>query len=172
MSKSRTFFHSISAVLSAAAALFAAQGASAMTVTTVGADEPFDFTGATNADTVELVVNAGATVNLPPSGNVFAFVYLKGSGTVTFQKPANYNGGNEVTFQRGLAAASTVNVVVKDVTTVNVGWANPTRDLHYPVVDVANMTFEQPGGTLRLVEKTTARTLPASFEVAPGATVA
>ena len=172
MSKSRTFFHSISAVLSAAAALFAAQGASAMTVTTVGADEPFDFTGATNADTVELVVNAGATVNLPPSGNVFAFVYLKGSGTVTFQKPANYNGGNEVTFQRGLAAASTVNVVVKDVTTVNVGWANPTRDLHYPVVDVANMTFEQPGGTLRLVEKTTARTLPASFEVVPGATVA
>lgn len=172
MSESRISIHSISAALFAAASLFAAQGASAMTVTTVGADETFDFTGATNAETVELVVNAGATVNLPPSGNVFAFVYLKGSGTVTFQKPVNYNGGDQVTFQRGLAAASTVSVVVKDVTTVNVGWANPPNDIHYSVVDVANMAFEQPGGTLRLIAKTTARTLPASFEVAPGATVA
>ena len=157
----------------AVATLFAAQSAfAAMTVTTVAAGETFNFTGATNAETVELVVSAGATVNLPPSGNVFAFVYLKGSGTVTFQKPANYNGGDQVTFHRGLAAASDVSVAVKDVTTLNVGWANPPNDIHYPVVDVANMAFEQPGGTLRLIAKTTARTLPASFEVAPGATVA
>ena len=157
----------------AVATLFAAQSAfAAMTVTTVGAGETFNFTGATNAETVELVVNAGATVNLPPSGNVFAFVYLKGSGTVTFQKPANYNGGDQVTFHRGLAAESTVSVAVKDVTAVNVGWANPPNNLHYPVVDVADMAFEQPDGTLRLIAKTTARTLPASFEVAPGATVA
>ena len=173
MGKTRTGFHSTAAAVFAAAAIAATHTAlAAMTVTTVSDGETFSFTGATNTETVELVVNAGATVNLPPSGKVFAYVYLTGSGTVTFQKASGYTGGDQATFMRGLAAASTVNVLVKDVDTVNVGWANPPRDLHYPVVDVANMTFEQPGGTLRLVEKTTARTLPSSFEIASGATVA
>ena len=158
-----------------AAAVFLATGSSlsaAMTITNVAANAEFTFDGKTNAESVELVVNAGATVNLPPSGNVFAFVYLTGSGTVTFQKPANYNGGDQVWFQRGIAAASTVTMHVKDVTTVNVGRTNPANNINYPVADVANMTFEQTGGKLRLVEKTTARALPSSFEVASGANVA
>ena len=162
-----------------AAASFLATGSSlsaAMTITNVAANAEFTFDGKTNAESVELVVNAGATVNLPPSGNVFAFVYLKGSGTVTFQKPANYNGGDQVWFQRGIAAASTVTMHVKDVTTVKVGRENPANNINYPVVDVANMTFEQTGGNLVLTNKCTARALPASFQVAtgvaPGANVA
>ena len=143
-----------------------------MTITNVAANAEFSFTGATNADTVELVVNAGATVVLPPSGRVFAYVYMTGTGAVTLKKPENYVGGDQVTFFRGLAADSTVTVLVKDVATVNVGWANPTSDINYPVADVANMTFEQTGGKLMLTNKCTARTLPSSFEIASGATVA
>ena len=172
MKKYTTTFPVAVFAIVAAAALFLAPSSWAVTVTTVAANEEFSFTGATNTDTIELVVNAGATVNLPPSGKVFAYVYLTGSGTVTFQKAANYTGGDQVTFMRGLAADDTVTVLVKDVDTVNVGWAAPTSDIHYPVADVANMTFEQAGGKLRLVDKCTARTLPPSFEVAPGATVA
>ena len=158
------------AVLLAAASLLATSSslAAPMTITNVAAGDEFTFTGQTNAESVELVVNAGATVNLPPSGNVYAFVYLKGNGTVTFKKPANYNGGDQVWFQRGIAADSTVTMLVKDVTTVKVGRENPASNIHYPVVDVANMTFEQTGGNLVLTNKCTARALPASFQVATG----
>ena len=151
----------------------------AMTTTNVAANTEFTFQSPNdrlNANTYELIVNAGSTttVYLPPSGTFNCFVYLKGSGTVTFKKPAytTYNGGDQVTFGGGIAADSTVTAVVNDVTTVNVGKANPANNINYPVVDVANMTFEQSGGKLVLSNKCTARALPSSFEVAPGANIA
>ena len=163
----------IRSLISAIVLLCAAHGAfAAMTQYSVASGETFTFQGEHNAETVELTVNAGATMNFPASGNVYAFVYLKGSGTVVFQKPTGYKGGDQVLFHRGLAADSGIKVVVKDVTTVNIGWANPPSDLHYPVVDVANMSFEEAGGKLHLTEKTTVRNLPESFDIAAGATVA
>ena len=166
------------AVLFAFGAFFAASSSLlAMTKYEVAADDEFSFVSPNdrvNSNTYELLVNAGSTttVYLPPSGKFNCFVYLKGSGTVTFKKPGNYNGGDQVTFESGIAATSTVTMVVNDVTTVNVGKPNPANNVSYTVVDVANMTFEQSGGKLRLIDKTTVRALPSSFEVAPGATVA
>ena len=144
----------------------------AMTKIEVASGETFAFTADTNVETVELTVNAGATVNFPASGNVFAFVYMKGSGTVVFQKPAAYSGGDEVVFQRGIAAESTVDAVVNDVSALKVGCASTQYDINYPVVDVASMSFGQPDGRLVLSGKCTARALPQQFEVASGATVA
>lgn len=150
---------------------------SAVTNVVVEAGQTFTFEPPNrvyNSETYELVVNAGATIQLPPSGNFYAFVYMKGEGTVTFKKPdyTTYNGGDQVSFKNGIAAESTVNVVIEDVTTVNVGRVSASGDVHYPVVDVANMEFKQTGGKLVLTDKCTARTLPSSFEVASGATVA
>lgn len=159
--------------------LAASPSLSAMTKYEVAADGEFTFESPNdrvNQATYELVVNAGSTttVNYPPSGTFYCPVYLKGSGTVVFKKPAytEYNGGDQVTFSYGIAADSTVTVLVKEVTTVNVGRAVVANDVHYPAVDVANMSFEQAGGKLVLNDKCTARTLPSSFEVAPGANVA
>ena len=163
----------IRSLISAIVLLCASHGVfAAMTQFSVASGETFTFEGKHNAETVELTVNAGATMNFPASGNVYAFVYLKGSGTVFFQKPTGYKGGDQVLFHRGLAADSGIEVVVKDVSTVNIGWANPTDNLHYPVVDVANMSFEKAGGKLHLIGKTTVRKLPESFDIADGATVA
>ena len=148
---------------------------SAVTNVVVEAGQTFTFEPPNrvyNSETYELVVNAGATIQLPPSGNFHAFVYMKGEGTVTFKKPDTYNGGDQVSFKNGIAAESTVNVVIEDVTTVNVGRVSASGDVHYPVVDVAKMEFKQEGGKLVLTDKCTARTLPSSFEVASGATVA
>ena len=159
-----------------AAVLFAAQPAfAAMTVTNVPAGGTFTFTAALNDTSVEVVLNAGATMVLPASGNVHSYVYMKGSGAVTFQKPGSgYQGGDQVRFWSGIAADGSTEARFEDVTTVNVGRLNVTDDLHYPVVDVANMSFAQSGGKVRLVDKTTVRKLPAGidFEVADGATVA
>ena len=145
--KTSTCNRTVRSLISAMVLLCASHGAfAAMTQYSVESGETFTFEGKHNAETVELTVNAGATMNFPKSGNVYAFVYLKGSGTVVFQKPASYDGGDQVLFHRGLAADSGIKVVVKDVSTVNIGWANPTDNLHYPVVDVANMSFEKAGG--------------------------
>ena len=151
----------------------------AMTKYQVSADEEFTFESPNdkvNQSSYELVVNAGSTttVNYPPSGKFYCAVYLTGSGVVIFKKPtyADYRGGDKVTFSYGIAADSGVTVLIQDVTTVNVGRADVLGDIHYPVVDVANMSFEQAGGKLVLSDKCTARTLPLSYEVAPGATVA
>ena len=170
---------SVAAVRAAAALLFAAGAAipasAAMTITNVPAGGTFTFTGELNVTDVEVVLNAGATMVLPLSGNVHAYVYLKGAGAVSFRKPASgYQGGDEVRFWSGIAAESSAEARFEDVTAVNVGRLNVTDDLHYPVVDVANMSFAQSGGKVRLVDKTTARELPAGidFEVAVGATVA
>jgi len=138
----------VCSLISAIVLLCAAHGAFAAITNqySVASGDTFTFEGKHNAEWVELTVNAGATMNFPASGNVYAFVYLKGSGTVVFQKPASYDGGDQVLFHRGLAADSGIEVVVKDVSTVNIGWAKPTDNLHYPVVDVANMSFEKAGG--------------------------
>ena len=149
---------------------------SAVTKYEVAAGDEFTFESPNhiyNSENYELVVNVGATVQFPPSGSFNAFVYLKGNGTVTFKKPtyADYNGGDQVSFKNGIAAESTVNVSIEDVTTVNVGRVSASGDVHYPVADVANMTFAQSGGKLVLTDKCTARTLPPGFEVASGATL-
>ena len=93
---------------------------SAVTNVVVEAGQTFTFEPPNrvyNSETYELVVNAGATIQLPPSGNFHAFVYMKGEGTVTFKKPdyTPYNGGDQVSFKNGIAAESTVNVVIEDV---------------------------------------------------------
>ena len=167
------------AILAAAALAFATGAAipasAAMTVTNVPAGGTFTFTGALNALSVEVVLNAGATMNLPPSGNIHAYVYMKGSGTVTFQKPGSgYLGGDQVRFWSGIAADDSTEARFEGVTTVNVGRLNVQDNVHYPVDDVANMSFAQSGGKLCLVDKTTVRKLPSGvdFEVADGATVA
>ena len=151
----------------------------AMTIREVEANSEFTFQSPNdkvNANTYELVVNAGTntTVCFPPSGKFNCSVYLKGSGTVTFKKPTytTYNGGDQVTFSGGLAADGTVTVDITEVTTVNIGRDVVSSDVHYPVADVANMTFGQAGGKLVLTNKCTALVLPSSFEVAPGAIVA
>ena len=175
MKKSTTFSPVAVLALFAAAALFVAPSSLAMTVTNVPAGGTFTFTAALNDTSVEVVLNAGATMILPASGNVHAYVYMKGSGAVTFQKPGSgYQGGDQVRFWSGIAADGSTEARFEDVTTVNVGRLNVTDDLHYPVVDIANMSFAQSGGKVRLVDKTTVRKLPAGidFEVADGATVA
>ncbi|MBQ3290279.1 MAG: hypothetical protein IJH50_12840 [Kiritimatiellae bacterium] len=170
--RTAAFFFAFGSFFAASLSLSAA-----MTVTNVAADAEFTFQSPNdrlNANTYELVVNAGSTTTVcfPPSGKFNCFVYLKGSGTVTFKKPTTYNGGDQVTFSNGLAADSTVTVDITDVTTVNIGRDVVSSDVHYPVADVANMTFEQDGGKLVLTNKCTARVLPSSFEVASGAIVA
>jgi hypothetical protein len=73
----------IRSLISAIVLLCASHGVfAAMTQFSVASGETFTFEGKHNAETVELTVNAGATMNFPASGNVYAFVYLKGSGTV------------------------------------------------------------------------------------------
>ena len=141
-------------------------------------------TDVSNAASYELVVTTGVqgvTLVLPPAdesgiSTVWTRIYLKGSGTVSFTA-AEGQTPTYILIAAGLAADDTVtlHVAAPSVTTLGVGVlnvANVSGKLHYPVADIAHVTFANASGKFALRGYCTARKVPTAFAVEPGAEVA
>ena len=153
-------------------------------VTAADGDTVVIGTDVSNAANTELVVTTGAqgvTLVLPPAdaqgtATVWTRIYLQGTGTVSFAA-AEGPTPTYILIAAGLAAADTaaLHVVAPDVTTLGVGVTNPANvpdKLHYPVADIAHVTFENAAGEFTLRGYCTARKVPTSFTVKSGAEVA
>ena len=132
----------------------------------------------------ELVVTTGVqgvTLVLPPAdesgtATVWTRIYLQGTGTVSFTA-AEGQTPTYILIAAGLAADDTVtlHVAAPSVTTLGVGVlnvANVKDKLHYPVADIAHVTFANATGKFALRGYCTARKVPTAFAVEPGAEVA
>ena len=132
----------------------------------------------------ELVVTTGVqgvTLVLPPAdesgtATVWTRIYLQGTGTVSFTA-AEGQTPTYILIAAGLAADDTVtlHVAAPSVTTLGVGVlnvANVSGKLHYPVADIAHVTFANASGKFALRGYCTARKVPTAFAVEPGAEVA
>ena len=167
--------------LAAVGVALAAHGA---VVTAADGDTVVIGTDVSNAANTELVVTTGAsgmTLVLPPadeSGTVTVWtrIYLQGTGTVSFTA-AEGQTPTYILIAAGLAADDTVtlHVAAPSVTTLGVGVlnvANVSGKLHYPVADIAHVTFANASGKFALRGYCTARKVPTAFAVEPGAEVA
>ena len=141
-------------------------------------------TDVANAAGTELVVTTGAsgvTLVLPPAdaqgtATVWTRIYLHGTGTVSFAA-AEGQAPTYILIAAGLAAddTATLHVAAPDVTTLGVGVTNPVNvpdKLHYPVADIAHVTFANASGAFALRGYCTARKVPTDFTVESGAEVA
>ena len=168
-------------VMAAVGLALAAHGA---VVTAADGDTVVIGTDVTNAAGTELVVTTGAqgvTLVLPPAdaqgtATVWTRIYLQGTGTVSFAA-AEGPTPTYILIASGLAAddTATLHVAAPDVTTLGVGVTNPANvpdKLHYPVADIANVTFANASGKFSLRGYSTARKVPTDFTVESGAEVA
>ena len=141
-------------------------------------------TDVSNAASYELVVTTGVqgvTLVLPPAdedgiSTVWTRIYLKGTGTASFAA-AEGETPNAIVIAAGLAADDTaaLHVAAPDVTMLGVGVinvANVKDKLHYPVADIAHVTFVNANGEFALRGYCTARKVPTGFTVKSGAEVA
>jgi len=142
-------------------------------------------TDVSNAASYELVVTTGVqgvTLVLPPAdedgiSTVWTRIYLKGTGTASFAA-AEGETPTAIVIASGLAADDTaaLHVAAPDVTMLRVGVINVANvgadKLHYPVADIAHVTFANAAGKFALQGYCTARKVPTDFTVQPGAEVA
>ncbi len=167
-----------------AAAVGLALVASGAVVTAADGDTVVIGTDVSNAASTELVVTtgvSGVTLVLPPAdaqgtATVWTRIYLQGTGTVSFTA-AEGQTPTYILIAAGLAADDTVtlHVAAPSVTTLGVGVlnvANVSGKLHYPVADIAHVTFANASGKFALRGYCTARKVPTAFAVEPGAEVA
>ena len=132
----------------------------------------------------ELVVTTGVqgvTLVLPPAdaqgiATIWTRIYLKGTGTASFVA-AEGQAPTAIVIASGLAAddSATLHVAAPDVTMLGVGVTNPINvsgKLHYPVADIAHVTFANAAGEFALRGYCTARKVPTGFTVKSGAEVA
>ena len=153
-------------------------------VTAADGDTVVIGTDVTNAASTELVVTtgvSGVTLVLPPvdaqgTATVWTRIYLQGTGTASFAA-AEGQAPTYILIAAGLAAddTATLHVAAPDVTTLGVGVTNPANvpdKLHYPVADIANVTFANASGKFSLRGYSTARKVPTDFTVESGAEVA
>ena len=172
-------------LMSVMAAVGLALAAAGAVVTAADGDTVVIGTDVSNTSgSTELVVTTGVqgvTLVLPPAdesgtATVWTRIYLQGTGTVSFTA-AEGQTPTYILIAAGLAADDTVtlHVAAPDVTTLGVGVTNPANvpdKLHYPVADIAHVTFENAAGEFALRGYCTARKVPTSFIVKPGAEVA
>ena len=170
--------------MSVMAAVGLALAASGVVVTAADGDTVVIGTDVSNAASYELVVTTGVqgvTLVLPPAdeggvSTVWTRIYLKGTGNASFAAAAGETP-NAIVIAAGLAAddTATLHVAAPDVTMLRVGVINPvnvTDKLHYPVADIAHVTFANAVGEFALQGYCTARKVPTDFTVKPGAEVA
>ena len=174
-------------VLLAGAAACLAWTASGTVVNVADGETVVIGTDVASEPSIELVVTTGAsgvTLVLPPIdpavdvGTAFVWprIYLKGTGTASFVA-AEGQTPTSIVMASGLAADDTaaLHVAAPDVTSLEVGVLNPANvpdKLHYPVADIANVTFANAAGKFTLRGWCTARKVPTDFTVKPGAEVA
>ena len=123
----------------------------------------------------------GVTLVLPPAdeqgiATVWTRIYLNGTGTASFAA-AEGQTPTAIVIAAGLAAddSATLHVAAPDVTMLGVGVVNPNSvpdKLHYPVADIAHVTFANAAGEFALRGYCTVRKVPTGFTVKPGAEVA
>ena len=167
-----------------AAAVGLALAAHGAVVTAADGDTVVIGTDVSNAASYELVVTTGVqgvTLVLPPAdeigtSTVWTRIYLKGTGTASFAA-AEGETPTAIVIAAGLAAddTATLHVAAPTVTTLGVGVISPANVpnlLHYPVADIANVTFTNAAGEFALRGYCTARKVPTDFAVRPGAEVA
>ena len=167
-----------------AAAVGLALAVHGVVVTAADGDTVVIGTDVDNAAGTELVVTTGAqgvTLVLPPAdaqgtATVWTRIYLQGTGTASFAA-AEGQAPTYILIAAGLAAddTATLHVAAPDVTTLGVGVinvANVKDKLHYPVADIAHVTFANATGKFALRGYCTARKVPTAFAVEPGAEVA
>ena len=168
-------------LLAAACLAWTANGA---VVTAADGDTVVIGTDVANSTSYELVVTTGVqgvTLVLPPAdeqgiATVWTRIYLKGTGTASFAA-AEGQTPTAIVIAAGLAAddSATLHVAAPDVTMLGVGVinvANVSGKLHYPVADIAQVTFANVAGEFALRGYCTARKVPTDFVVKPGAEVA
>ena len=171
-------------IVACMAAVGLALTVSGTVVTAADGDTVVIGTDVSNAAGTELVVTTGAlgvTLVLPPAdaqgtATVWTRIYLQGTGTVSFAA-AEGQVPTYILIAAGLAAddTATLHVAAPDVTTLGVGVVNAANvpdKLHYPVADIANMTFANAAGKFSLRGYCTARKVPTACTVEPGAEVA
>ena len=168
-----------------AAAVGLALAASGAVVTAADGDTVVIGTDVSNAASYELVVTTGVqgvTLVLPPAdesgvSTVWTRIYLKGTGTASFAA-AEGETPTAIVIASGLAADDTaaLHVAAPDVTMLRVGVINVANvgadKLHYPVADIAHVTFANAAGKFALQGYCTARKVPTDFTVQSGAEVA
>ena len=154
-------------------------------VTAADGDTVVIGTNVQNENTYELVVTTGVqgvTIVLPPAdedgiSTVWTRIYLKGTGTASFAA-AEGETPTAIVIAAGLAADDTaaLRVAAPDVTMLRVGVINVANvgadKLHYPVADIAHVTFANAAGKFALQGYCTARKVPTDFTVQSGAEVA
>ena len=168
-------------LLAAACLAWTANGA---VVTAADGDTVVIGTDVANSTSYELVVTTGVqgvTLVLPPAdeqgiATVWTRIYLKGTGTASFAA-AEGQTPTAIVIAAGLAAdnSATLHVAAPDVTMLGVGVVNPNSvpdKLHYPVADIAHVTFANAAGEFALRGYCTVRKVPTGFTVKPGAEVA
>ncbi|MBQ6341173.1 MAG: hypothetical protein IJI36_18710 [Kiritimatiellae bacterium] len=171
-------------VLLAGAAACLAWTASGTVVNVADGETVVIGTDVASEPSIELVVTTGAsgvTLVLPPAdaqgtATVWTRIYLQGTGTVSFVA-AEGQTPTAIVIAAGLAAddTATLHVAAPEVKTLGVGVINPANVpnlLHYPVADIAHVTFANAVGEFALRGYCTARKVPTDFAVRPGAEVA
>ena len=168
-----------------AAAVGLALAATGAVVTAADGDTVVIGTDVSNTSgSTELVVTTGVqgvTLVLPPAdaqgiATIWTRIYLKGTGTASFVA-AEGQAPTAIVIASGLAAddSATLRVAAQSVTTLGVGVTNPVNvpdKLHYPVADIAHVTFANANGEFALRGYCTARKVPTDFTVKSGAEVA
>ncbi|MBQ6338899.1 MAG: hypothetical protein IJI36_07130, partial [Kiritimatiellae bacterium] len=167
-----------------AAAVGLALAVHGVVVTAADGDTVVIGTDVSNAANTELVVTTGVqgvTLVLPPAdeqgiATIWTWIYLKGTGTVSFTA-ATGQAPTSIVIASGLAAddSATLHVAAPNVTMLGVGVTNPINvsgKLHYPVADIAHVTFANANGEFTLRGYCTARKVPTAFTVKRGAEVA
>jgi len=171
--------------LSLLAAACLAWGAHGAVVTAADGDTVVIGTDVSNSNaSTELVVTTGVqgvTLVLPPAdaqgiATIWTRIYLKGTGSASFVA-AEGQTPTSIVIAGGLAAddSATLHVAAPGVTMLGVGVTNPVNvpsKLHYPVADIAHVTFANANGGFALRGYCTARKVPTTFTVKSGAEVA
>lgn len=171
-------------LLSAVAAVGLAFAANGDLVTAADGASVTIGTDVDNSKNSELSVTSGVngvTIVLPAADDygistVWTRIYLQGTGTVAFAA-AEGETPKSIVIAGGLAADDdvTLHVAATNVTMLGVGAVNVANvgdKLHYPVADIANVTFANSAGEFVLRGYCTARKVPDAFRVAAGAEVA